>query len=269
MTNKEILQADMLDILFEHRNKSYGAYLLRRDYNHRLFLALGIALSAVVLFYLISLLNRNDRRNSSLSDNNGGLVTLTVIDVEPPKKVEPPPQVKQVEPPRQVKDVIIKIVPDDLADNTLPDQKLIEESSISDKTMDGPPAADPSKAISNGTATGFDSRNKPKEEPVFEPVEVEPSFPGGPEALASFFSRTLNSPTDLEAGEKKIILVRFVVGADGSIARAEIIQSGGDTYDREVLRAFKRMPRWNPAIQNGNKIAVSFMQPVTFVGMDQ
>ena len=98
---------------------------------------------------------------------------------------------------------------------------------------------------------------------------MPPSFPGGLEALTLFFSRNLSSPTDLEPGEKKVVLVRFVVGADGSITKAEIIQSGGDDYDREVLRAFKRMPRWNPAIQNGNKIAVSFTQPVTFVGVEQ
>src|SRR6185503_15681348 len=53
MTNKEILQADMLDILFEHRNKLYGAYALRKTYTHRLSLALGVALSLVLLFVLI------------------------------------------------------------------------------------------------------------------------------------------------------------------------------------------------------------------------
>ena len=62
MTNKEILQADLLDILFEHRNKLYGAYALRKTYSHRLGLALGVALSTVLLFILMSFINKKDNR---------------------------------------------------------------------------------------------------------------------------------------------------------------------------------------------------------------
>jgi protein TonB len=269
MTNKEILQSDLLDILFEHRNKSYGAYSLRRHYHHRLLIALGIALSAVVMFYFISLLNGNNRENGPLTDGPVDVVKITPINVEKPEPIEPPAQRKRVVQVEQVKDLIIKIVPDRLVDETLPDQKLIEQSAISDKTLKGLPAVDPAKGITNITTTGSEAKEKPQEETEFRPYEIAPSFPGGPEALASFFSRTLSAPADLEAGEKKIVLIRFVVGADGSITKAEIVQSGGDSYDREVLRAFKRMPRWNPAMQNGSKIAVSFTQPVTFLGVDQ
>ncbi len=54
MTNKEILQSDMLDILFEHRNKSYGAYALRKGYDHRLAKAMGISFSVVLIFVLLN-----------------------------------------------------------------------------------------------------------------------------------------------------------------------------------------------------------------------
>jgi len=63
MTNKEILQADMLDILFEHRNKLYGAYALRKTYSSRLGLALGVALSLVLLFLLMSFIKKGRGNN--------------------------------------------------------------------------------------------------------------------------------------------------------------------------------------------------------------
>ncbi len=59
-----------------------------------------------------------------------------------------------------------------------------------------------------------------------------------PAALALFFSRNINPPSDLEAGEKKVVMVKFFVNADGSVTQTEIIQSSGETYEREVLRAF-------------------------------
>jgi len=267
MTNKDILEADMLDILFEHRNKSYGAYSLRRHYNNRLSMALGIALSSVALFYLTSLFRLNTKGPSDLGDADRATVTISPIAIEPFKKPELP-IVQERARNAEVQHAGIKIVPYDQADE-VPDQTELAFKIISTETVDGTIPDNPN-AHSNIKA---DSGNQRKEVVEinpggFNPIEISPSFPGGAAALALFFSNTLSSPVDLEAGEKKIVLVKFVVGADGSVTKAEIIQSGGDLYDREVLRAFKRMPRWNPAIQNGNKIAVSFTQPVTFVGVE-
>jgi periplasmic protein TonB len=268
MTNNEILKADLLDILFEHRNKSYGAYTLRRYYNNRLLIALGIALSAVVLFFLISLLNKSGRESNIWRNDEGKAVVLTSVDLEEKKKELPPPPPKKPEPVAQVKDLPIKVVPDKEADE-IPEQKQIEESVISDKTVEGVKPDDLTKSFSSETAsTGTGKQEEKQSERIVDPYEVQPSFPGGPEALALFFSRMLSSPTDLEPGEKKVILVRFVVGADGSITKAEVVQSGGDSYDKEVLRAFKRMPKWNPAIQNGIRVSTSFTQPVTFIGVE-
>jgi len=269
MTNKEILEADMLDILFEHRNKAYGAYSLRRHYNNRLFIALGIALSAVVLFYLISLLKQNTKESSPFFDREGSTVVIEPIEIKPPKDPEPP-VAKNLTKPAEIKNLTIRIVPDVVKTDEIPEQDVIATHVISTQTVDGPIPEDPNVHASKSTDKG--DVDKVITEPKttgFNPVETPPRFPGGPSALALFFSNTLSSPTDLEAGEKKVVLVRFVVGADGSITKAEIMQSGGDMYDREVLRAFKRMPHWIPAIQNGNKIAVSFTQPVTFVGVEQ
>ena len=270
MTNNEILKADLLDILFEHRNKSYGAYTLRRYYNSRLLIALGIALSAVFLFFLLSLLNNSKNQNGTWDRNNNKAVVLTTVDLEKQKELPPPPPPPpgRTEPVAEVRDLTIKVVPDVEA-TEIPGQDQIEESVISDKTVEGKTPEDPNAKPANTETDKGTINNEPEKKEIdFKPEETGPSFPGGPEALALFFSRMLSSPTDLEPGEKKVVLVRFIVGSDGSITKAEVIQSGGDSYDREVLRAFKRMPKWNPAIQNGIKVSTSFSQPVTFIGVE-
>jgi protein TonB len=73
----------------------------------------------------------------------------------------------------------------------------------------------------------------------------------------------------LEAGQKRSVLVRFSVSEDGSVTQFEIVQSGGEAFDREVLRVLRKMPRWKPAIQNGRPVSVLFTQPVTFVAMEE
>ena len=65
------------------------------------------------------------------------------------------------------------------------------------------------------------------------------------------------------------MIVRFAVGVDGSITQFEILQSGGTAFDNEVIRVLKKMPKWKPAVQNGQTVSVMFTQPVTFVAYEE
>jgi protein TonB len=73
-------------------------------------------------------------------------------------------------------------------------------------------------------------------------------------------------PGDLEDGEKKIVVVRFIVSTEGSLTGFEVLQSAGNIYDQEVIRVLKKMPKWKPALQNSVPVSKSFTQPVSFVG---
>jgi len=84
-----------------------------------------------------------------------------------------------------------------------------------------------------------------------------------------FLSRNLRTPSELEAGQKRNVMVRFTVGEDGSVTQFEIVQSGGEAFDREVIRVLKKMPKWKPAIQNGRPVSVLFTQPVTFLAVEE
>jgi protein TonB len=124
MTNKEILKADLLDIIFENRNKDYGAYVLRRDYNHRLLIALGAASSVILLFILINVLGKKDESFVPVANDNHGIVIRTIeLPIEPVKPKELT-RIKPVEKPAQIKYVSdIKIKPDNQVKTTLPVSK--------------------------------------------------------------------------------------------------------------------------------------------------
>ena len=268
MTNKEILQADLLDILFEHRNKLYGAYALRKTYTHRLGLALGVALSTVLLFVFMSLINKGHKSNGSFKDERS--IKLIDVDMQKDEIKDPEPLKEKPKPqPAQVDYQPPKIVEDDKVEKDLADITDIQNANIGDQDIDGDKPGDLAKTTTQSNGTG-DVPEKQPEEMEKPALPTRPaSFPGGTAAWLEFLRRFLQAPEDLEPGQRIEVLVRFQIDADGKISNPEIIKSGGKSFDREVLRVLKKMPPWEPAIQNGNYVAVPYTQPVIFIGVEE
>jgi protein TonB len=273
MTSHEILQSNMLDILFENRNKQYGAYALRKYYANRMGIALAISFSSVLLLFFLFL--RPSPSSATIIDTEGPIVQLTDIELpKAPEDVPPPPA--EVKPPvveqrAQVDYQNIAIVPDELADPPLPTIDDIELAVVSNTTVEGTPdiTNQPAAPIANDGGGTAPAQNTEPAPPVFDPIEKQPEYPGGVEAWRNFLSRYLQAPDELAAGERRTVQVRFMVSATGEVTHFEIVQSAGTSFDREVLRVMKKMPKWTPAIQNGHQIAVSFVQPVTFQGIEE
>jgi periplasmic protein TonB len=266
MTNKEILQSDMLDILFEHRNKSYGAYALRKGYDHRLAKAMGISFSVVLIFVLLNGFKNNGSNNGNSFLNEDDSITLVNINDKVPEKI---PEEVKLKPKVQEKTVQYtdKIKIQEVINTPPPDMTEIEKSNIGKENI---PGENPSGIIKNNDpAPAGNNEGDVKKDP---PIVVEnlrssdASYPGGLEAFTKFLKKNLETPGEMEPGEKKKVYVRFVVDIEGIISNIQIIQSAGGQYDKEVLRVLKKMPKWVPAMQNGTKTAVNFTQAVTFVG---
>jgi protein TonB len=269
MTNKEILQADLLDILFEHRNKLYGAYALRKTYTHRLGIALGVALSAALLFVFMSFINKNRNTDGSHS-RDPNTMQLTEIDLSKPDDPKPPEPKPEIRPTRAEVDYQqFKIVEDDKADPDIADITDIQNANIGDQNIDGDKPDDLATTItqSNNNVDGADNKPDETDQPVLPTRNA--SFPGGTAGWLQFLRRFLQSPEDLEPGQRIEVQVRFWVDIDGSVSKSEIIKSGGKSFDKEVLRVLKKMPLWEPAIQNGNYVAVAYTQPVIFLGVEE
>jgi len=273
MTNKEILRADLLDIIFEKRNKDYGAYAIRRGYNHRLLTAMGAAMSVILLFVFINAFGKKNVSSAPLIKHER-IVEISEV-ILPKEKIKEPE--KPIEAKKPVEKIAsekfvskIEIIPDDKVKETLPDVTSLGDKLISDKTEDGkkddgiPREKEKSLETGNGNKTVITET-----QPDFRAHESLPEFPGGPEGLKRFLAKNLTTPSELEDGEKKTVHIRFKVDKDGAVNTFEIITSGGNEFDNEVVRVCKKMPRWIPALQNGINVPVSYVLPVTFIGVEQ
>jgi periplasmic protein TonB len=266
MTSNEILKADVLDILFENRNKMYGAYTLRKFYNNRLLAALIFSIASVVLLLLFL---KPAVSHTATTPSVPGLQLTTIElpkDVFIPKKPEPPAPPKAPAVAQQQFIDQIKITTNNVA-AVVPEQAELIQVAISNITESGVPgdALPPISENNNASANQTEYNTTPA--PAL--MQAQPEFPGGTAAWSSFLSRHLQAPDALEGGEKKTVLVRFLVSKDGSVTGFEIVQSGGAAFDNEVIRVLKKMPKWKPAIQNGQHVDVTFTQPVTFMGIEE
>lgn len=263
MTSNEILKADVLDIVFDNRNKNYGAYVLRKYYNNRLGIALGGMLGFVLILVLIILIN------PSVRNNIAGMINATDSIVVRHWQETPPPPPPPVQPPEPRIRQISSTTNIEIADRTtIATQDQISNAIISGQNVEG------------GDLTGAEPRVE-NHAPVALPPPVETTpptppaptkaaeFPGGQQAWMAFLNRHLRTPEELEAGQKRTVMVRFSVGADGTITQFEVVQSGGAAFDNEVIRVLKKMPKWKPAVQNGNNVSVMFTQPVTFMAFEE
>lgn len=263
MSPQQITTASVLDILFEHRNKGYGAYELRSHYHKRLLIAVAVLPLVVLLAWQ---LQPDYEKIQTALDEIKPYVTICPIEI-PEAVIQPPPPAATQRPAARGAAIPTEIVPDELVppvDNTL----------LLGGTSDGDPTITPAEVTSTPTPAATGAANTaptPITEPVqnFTTVEKLPQFPGGAQAWLQFLQRYLRVPDELAAGQKVQVQVRFTVSTDGSISEAVIVQSGGATFDAEVKRVLKKMPRWSPAVQNGRPVAVSFVQPVTFAAVEE
>ncbi|TMI65971.1 MAG: hypothetical protein E6H07_08720 [Bacteroidetes bacterium] len=270
MTNNEILKASLLDIIFENRNKEYGAYALRNEYDKRLVKAMGIGLGFILLLIVLNYTKfSNAASNNDQNDKEGFVLKPYVVE---PEKLPEPEKLKPVEKSKvaQVDYQVINIGPDNKVDKALVENSDVDNAAVSNTTSSGTP-----ENGENITDPGKDDKGKEEPAPQEDntpPVKIyqrDPQFPGGYEALAVFMRRNLVTPEELEIGDKKIVRIKFIVGKDGSIADIVVLESPGKDYDKEVRRVIKKMPKWEPAIQNDINVAVGYVLPITFMGVEE
>lgn len=273
MTNSEILKTNLLDILFENRNKEYGAYTLRKGYNNRLLIALGAGLTFIFLIVFILKTSKTKNSNKPVVYISEGIVIKSIEmpkeKLKTPEKIKVAVKKKQVQKIATIKYTTPPVIKKDIeVKNVMVAIKELEGKAISDETSIGK-VADNTVVIDKEPIIAENSElsETDQSQPVFTADERDPQFPGGQGALKQFLARNLSTPGELEDGERKVVQIRFKVDKDGSVTTFEIVTSGGIDYDREVVRVCKKMPRWLPAIQNGINVPVSYMLPVTFIGV--
>ena len=272
MEPSTILRSDALDILFENRNKQYGAYTLRREYPRRLLIAMA-AMTGIVLLGFGFLFPRGDTPKIMISPLIGpDSVTLIILPPPPPPAPEPPAPPAPAPPAATEQYVKPEIVPDELHKDPLPEMSDLENKIISTETIEGP-ASDgltrPPQPENTGTGAAPIPPAKEEAPAIRETAAVMPSFPGGLGALQRWLSKNLRPQDGIEPGQRVKVIARFVVDVNGNITGIRLTQTGGDPYDQEVLRVINKMPKWNPGRQNGETVAVWFNIPIIFTSPEE
>ena len=274
MKAEQIMQSDLLDIIFENKNKDYGAYALRKNYNRRLYKAMGITAAGVSAFILlVSFTDKKEQEKVNFIVRNE--VILENIPQKKTEKVKPKDEKKLAKSIKKQVKQVAQSNPE-ITDKKVDDKDKVKKDEDLIGKIIGP------IDIPDGTDDGtfikpIDTRNfdtvaskgiivKPVDKDIiFNAVEEMPQFPGGSEALKKFMLKHLRQPDDLEEGDKIVVRAHFVVNAEGEIVNVKISQNGRNDLDKEVLRVVNKMPKWKPGIQNGNKVSVYYSLPVTFI----
>ena len=272
MEANKILGSDILDIIFEGKNKSYGAYQLRKNYNKTLTKALIITGSILLLVFLASILGNyiNDRADKKTFD----VVDTQMAEIkkdEPPPPPPPPPPPTPPPPPEvnQVKFTPPKIVKDEEVKPEEKIEEIKEDAQISTKTVESENKVQIVQAPVEDKGTVVAEAPKEDDEgKVFNKVEIEAEFPGGTGAWTKYLKNNLdaNTPVDNGASEGTYqVIVRFIVSKDGSISDVVAETKHGFGMEAEAIKIIKKGPRWTPAQQNGRMVNAYRRQPITFV----
>ena len=254
-----ILKADMLDILFENRNKDYGAYTLRRDYNGRLMRGIAVMFSVVLLFIAGTYWKADKKSVGNLITFLGPDPELTKVEIEK-FKIPDPPKVQRAASIQHNIPIIVKET-----NTTVAELKDLEKDVlIGNETREGPAPVNNAPSSPEPIVAPAAPIEPPKEPEILTRSEIMPEFPGGDGAMRRFLQRNMRFDFEnMEAGSRIEIRCRFVVDKDGKVKGIEITKTGGrNEFDKEVTRVLAKMPDWKPGSQNGRNVAVYFTIPV-------
>ena len=274
MSKIDLISSDWVDLVFEGRNKAYGAYRLRKSTTKRNILAMvAVVLLLIVAFIILTVKNFVDEQRAKVAMTQ--VAELTNYK-QPEKKAEVKQKKIEVEPERvveRVKSSIKFTAPVIKKDEEV---KPDEELKTQDELMSTKTAIGTFDVKGNDDANGEILKAKeviaepepPKHEEenkVFDIVEQQPMFPGGPAALMKYLSEHTKYPVVAqENGVQGRVTVQFVVEKDGSISDVHVLRGVDPSLDKEAVRVVKSMPRWTPGKQNGITVRVNYRVPVLF-----
>lgn len=242
------------DLLFENRNKEYGAYALRKSYDDNVsrasIFALTFAAFVFALVQILSLIEPPIKAIIEISKKHGGLISKPFIILENK------PQVKQINTVQKVNakavPVIVTTIPQEI-----PPQEIVEtvgnENGKVENTVEG---------VDLGTSA-LPTIIEPAKPLDF--AEVMPHYEGGAEAMVQFLSKNLRYPSVAKRmGQEGTVSVRFVVNSEGIVTDIEILKGVSAVLDKEVIRVIALMNKWKPGLQHSVPVNVRMVLPIRF-----
>ncbi|MDY0089678.1 MAG: energy transducer TonB [Flavobacteriaceae bacterium] len=260
----DLLKESWLDIVFEGRNKLYGAYQLRKSNPKVTMIAflIGAAIFSTALSTpkIMSLFGGKSVKDDTVIDEQIVIVDLTPPPVDealppPPPPPPPPPQQEQV---KFVKPVVAKT--EEITEEIAKIEDIIDKK-LGEKDIEGDPDAPLSVDPPGDGPTDVVGTGETDEVFLNAVLSVKADFPGGLQKFYDYVGRNFRTP-DVD-GLKGRILVSFVVERDGSLSDIKVIRDIGYGTGKEAIRVLKNSPKWIPGEQNGRKVRAQYQLPIT------
>lgn len=258
------------ELIFEKRNKKYGAFIIRKYANERTLF--GFFITIVCLTALIVLIGSwvNKKDFIQLSSVKHELIqdNLKIIyELEKKEKISSGSQ-KQMGSPssgsdKQKQDKNFLIVNEPVTNKDLDTAGFgTENNNQKDKSLGGIGIGnelDTSSFVNSGTKDGNELNG------IIEIPEIYPEFPGGEDKMFEFLSSNLRFPKDYSGNRTTTtVYISFVISNNGNIEDIKIERSGGFEFDNEAIKAIKKMPKWKPGKMGERTVSVRFRLPIKF-----
>jgi len=255
------------DLVFEGKNKSYGAFYMRKSSSKRHIYAFVICFFFIVFVAFLPGLIETVKSSLIPKDAMTEKTVLSDLRLEDQLKEEQIIHKEEAPPPPPLKSTI-KFTPPVIADAS--------EVSDEDQMKSQEDLLESKVTISVADVIGTDEKNGvdiadlqehkviTEEKPLYG-VEQMPQFPGGDDELIRFISDNLHYPAAAsELGIEGRVIVRFVVSKTGAVKDVEVIRGLDAACDKEAIRVVKLMPNWIPGRQNGRNVPVYFTLPILY-----
>jgi len=267
MAKINLFKSEWIDLVFEGRNKKYGAYQLRSENPKTTTKAILIGIALFVFVVALPKIFDVIGGMASKGDDKEDVQLVEIIDIPPPPVEElppPPPVVKQVQAPKNIVEEVklkpLKAVKKEEVPEDPPKIEQFKDAEPGKENKEASPKGDINIGVESGEADkGVEATEDPNAIYNMAGLQVEPTFPGSFQAEVAKMMRLPEVDRDLDVK----IYVNFVVERDGSISNVKAGRDPGYGLAAEAVRAIKSIKKkWEPGIQNGKAVRVSYSLPI-------
>lgn len=267
--------AEWCDIVFEGKNKAYGAFELRQSSSKRHIIAFGVVVlfAAVVsaLPAIISTINAATSKGHTAGIDETYVTSVVEVETKPEPEIVKP---EMPEPPKFMN--MTKFVPPKISkdedvtnDDEMANMSDVAKGNVAIGVFDVKDGSTDKDAVRKEFETEVIGDGKggsaPKEPEIFINVQFMPQFPGGEKEMYRYIYDNIKYPVvDQEMGVQGKVTVRFVVTKNGDISDIQLLKGISPTCDKEAIRVLKSMPKWVPGKNNGVAVPVYFTMPIVF-----
>jgi protein TonB len=247
------------EMVFENRNREYGAYLVRKGYNKNLVTAVIATLIVFILILLYPSVSKWLGGNDVPIKDPPRKLVYTELSAPPPidKPKPPPPQVQLPRLQKIIKFVPPKVVKEEVRE-VLPTIEEIKVNETGAEAVEGPTDVIFDEPVAE--VVGGESDDE-----LFTVVDQQPEYAGGYDAMMAFIRSNMTYPANARRMRiEGTVHVSFIVSKTGEISEVRVLRGIMTECDREAVRVVQMMPPWKPGKQNGRPVNVRFILPLKF-----